>query len=149
MGYLARGLLLLAFLAPLSALAGWMDRFEEEALGFGMETAVENALDDDVTVRDILGYAVSHRELFNESVVLRALYCAGADREEVREEADRLGISVEEVSVALEEAIAECPSKQSLTDRDMVETPLGSDPAGVDAISLPLPPTDPQAPLSQ
>ncbi|MCW5207809.1 hypothetical protein VU11_03930, partial [Desulfobulbus sp. US2] len=108
------------------AQAAWTDDFIAEYDEFGMSVAVENALNDDVSPNAILTFIISNSEKFEAKKGLKALYCAGADRDAVREAANKLGITVEDVSVALEESIAECGDKQTLTDRDLFDGGAGN-----------------------
>jgi len=103
------------------AQAGWQEDFVSDYDAFGMSVAVEEALNNDITSDEILSFVISNSEQFETKKGLKALYCAGADRDDVREAANKLGITVEDVSVALEESIAECGDKRTLTDRDLTE----------------------------
>ncbi|WPD21825.1 MAG: hypothetical protein SD837_16645 [Candidatus Electrothrix scaldis] len=103
------------------AQANWQDDFVSDYDEFGMSVAVEEALHNDITPDEILSFIISHSEKFQTKVGLKALYCAGADRDAVREAANKLGITVEDLSVALEESIAECGDKKTLSDRDLFD----------------------------
>lgn len=103
------------------AQADWKDDFVADYDAFGMSVAVEEALNNDITSDEILSFVISDSEQFETKKGLKALYCAGAPRDAVREAANKLGITVEDVSVALEESIAECGDKRTLTDRDLIE----------------------------
>lgn len=119
-------LLLLVLSEVRVAQAAWTDDFMQAYDDFGMGIAVENALDNEVTPHEILTYLISNNEEFNMRKGLKALYCAGVDRDTVREAADKLGITVEELSAALEESIAECGDKLTLSDRDLFDGRSGS-----------------------
>lgn len=106
-------------MAANSAAAAWTDDFVEDFDKIGLDKAVENALENEISPHEILTLIVSSNEKFDVRLSLKALYCAGVEREEVREAADKLGITVEEVSVALEESIAECGSRLALSDREV------------------------------
>ncbi|MCI5219074.1 MAG: hypothetical protein D3914_07750 [Candidatus Electrothrix sp. LOE2] len=112
---------LLILLGAGVAQAAWTDDFIAEYDDFGMSSAVETALSNDITAKEILTFIISKSDKFEEKKGLKALYCAGADRKDVREAADKLGITVKEVSESLEESIAECGDKKTLTDRDIVD----------------------------
>jgi hypothetical protein len=112
----------------------WMDTFEEDYDEFGMSVAVEAALEDGVTPDEILTFIISYTEDFRTKRGLKALYCAGVDRNTVRDSANKLGITVEDVSVSLEEAIAECGSKLTLDDRDIMDEPASSPESGASTI---------------
>jgi hypothetical protein len=103
------------------AQANWQDDFASDYDEFGMSVAVEEALHNDITPDEILSFIISNSEQFEIKKGLKALYCAGADRDAVREAANKLGITVEDVSVALEESIAECGDKRTLSDRDLFD----------------------------
>ena len=117
------GAIFLLLMLPGAGVAqvAWTDDFIEEYDAFGMSSAVETALNNDITPDEILTFIISNSEIFEKKKGLKALYCAGADRNAVREAADKLGITVEEVSVSLEESIAECGDKKTLTDRDLAD----------------------------
>ncbi|MCI5164843.1 MAG: hypothetical protein D3903_01835 [Candidatus Electrothrix sp. GM3_4] len=114
-------ILLLILLGAGVAQAAWTEDFVKNYDEFGMSVAVEDALSDDVSPSAILTFIISNSEQFEKKKGLKALYCAGADRDTVRDAADKLGITVEDISVALEESIAECGDKQTLTDRDLID----------------------------
>lgn len=111
----------------------WMKEFEENYDTYGMSMAVEEALANDVSSDNILTFIISRTEKFKRKKGLKALYCSGVDRNTVRDAANKLGITVEEVSLSLEEAIAECGSKLTLEDRDLMETPASSQESGASA----------------
>ncbi len=108
----------------------WMAAFEEDYDEFGMSVAVENALEEGVTPDEILTLIISHTEKFRTKRGLKALYCAGVDRDAVRDSANKLGITVEDVSLSLEEAISECGSKLTLDDRDLMDETASSPESG-------------------
>lgn len=115
-------MLLLMLLGAGVAQAAWTEQFVGNYDKFGMSVAVEDALSDDVSPKAILTFIISNSEQFETKTGLKALYCAGADRDAVREAANKLGITVEDVSVALEESIAECGDKITLGDRDAFDS---------------------------
>ncbi|MCI5163056.1 MAG: hypothetical protein D3917_13780, partial [Candidatus Electrothrix sp. AX5] len=119
-------ILLLILLGAGVAQAAWTENFVENYDEFGMSVAVEDALSDDVSPKAILTFIISNSEKFENKNGLKALYCAGVDRDAVREAANKLGITVEELSKALEESIAECGDKLTLSDRDLMDDQPGS-----------------------
>ncbi|MCI5148568.1 MAG: hypothetical protein D3916_04115 [Candidatus Electrothrix sp. MAN1_4] len=123
-----------AWTQPASEIPEWMVAFEEDYDEHGMSMAVENALEDGVTPNEILTFIISYTEKFRTKRGLKALYCAGVDRNTVRDSANKLGITVENVSVSLEEAIAECGSKMTLEDRDLMDEPASSPETGASAL---------------
>ena len=114
-------ILLLILFGAGSAQAAWQDDFVKSNDEFGMSVAVEDALNDDVSPNAILTFIINNNEKFDAKKGLKALYCAGVDRDAVREAANKLGITVEELSEALEESIAECGDKLTLSDRDIID----------------------------
>ncbi|MCI5122171.1 MAG: hypothetical protein D3908_13465, partial [Candidatus Electrothrix sp. AUS4] len=114
-------MVLMILLGAGAAQAAWQDDFMANYDEFGMSVAVEEALDNNIRPDEILTFIISNSEKFETKTGLKALYCAGADRDAVREAADKLGLTVEDVSVALEESIAECGDKLTLSDRDLVD----------------------------
>jgi hypothetical protein len=114
-------LLLILLGAGVAQAAEWTEDFVKNYDKFGMSVAVENALNDDVSPNAILTFIVRNSKKFETKTGLKALYCAGADWDSVQEAANKLGIIIEDVRVALEESIAECGDKQTLADRDLVD----------------------------
>ena len=127
---------LFVLLCPGLALADWKEDFVEDADEFGIDHAVANALDEDVSPDEILTFIITHQENFRTRLSLKALYCAGADRDAVRDAANKLGITVEDISMALEESIAECGNKITLDDRDLMEEPGSSPGSGSNTTNL-------------
>ena len=115
-------LLLILLGAGVAQAAEWQDDFLKTYDEFGMTVAVEDALSDDVSSEEILTFIISIVPNMPKIKGLKALYCAGADRDAVREAANKLGITVGDVSVALEESIAECGDKITLSDRDIFDS---------------------------
>lgn len=115
-------------LAAPSAWAEWREVFLDEFKQFGVDRAVEKALDKDVHPKDIL-QLVKERleesddtsETLNTKITLKALYCAGQERAVVREAAADVGIPEDEQNGAFEESVAECGSKLALGDRDVLD----------------------------
>ncbi|MCI5141445.1 MAG: hypothetical protein D3909_06910 [Candidatus Electrothrix sp. ATG1] len=103
------------------AQATWIEEFTSDCSKFGVGIAVENALEDNISPAEILTFIVENSETFEVKKGLKALYCAGADREAVQEAANKLGITVDELSAALQESIQECGDKLSLSDRDLMD----------------------------
>jgi len=118
--------LLFILALPALALAVWTDDFLEDFNKIGLYVAVENALENDVQPNDILTLIISNNDMFDTRMAMKALYCAGADRNAVQESANKLGITIEEVSKAFEESLAECSSKLALSDRDVIQAPTSS-----------------------
>ncbi|MCK5516875.1 MAG: hypothetical protein KAI39_08375, partial [Desulfobulbaceae bacterium] len=94
----------------------WTEGFLEDYNNYGLDRAVENALDEEISPTEIMTFIISSNERFNVKSALKALYCAAADTNLVQEAANKLGVTVEEISQALEESIAECSSKMVLRE---------------------------------
>lgn len=128
-------------MAATSAAAAWTDDFAKDFDKLGLDRAVENALINEVSPHEILTFIVSNSEKFDTRLSLKALYCAGVERTEVREAADKLGITIEEVSTALEESIAECGSRLALNDREVF---FPSESGGILPTAAQEPPAEPK-----
>lgn len=128
-------------MAANSVAAAWTDDFVEDFDKIGLDKAVENALDNEISPHEILTFIVSSNQKFDVRLSLKALYCAGVERVEVREAADKLGITVEEVSVALEESIAECGSRLALSDREVF---FPNESGGISPTAAQEPPAEPE-----
>jgi phosphoglycerate dehydrogenase-like enzyme len=102
---------------PSLAFAAWTDDFLHDYDKLGIDRSVENALANNVTPKEILAFIVDNDQINNKES-LKALYCAGANRDEVHAAASKLGISERELANALEESIAECAAPLVLDDRD-------------------------------
>jgi hypothetical protein len=105
------------------AQAAWTDDFLKEYDEFGIDTAVENALENKITPSDILKFILSQNDAFKTKITMKALYCAAVDHDVMQQVAAQLGISDEELGVAHEESIQECGSTLALSDRDRLEVP--------------------------
>jgi len=103
------------------AMAAWTDDFKKDFDDLGMYDAVRNALAADVKPHDILDFVTKNRSTFDIRVSMKALYCAGEDQDAVQEAASQLGISSDEIGMALAESKKECGSMLSLTDRDIIK----------------------------
>jgi len=104
-------------LIPTLSFAAWTDDFINDYENLGLDRSVENALANDVTPEKIITFIVSNDQI-NNKATFKALYCAGANRDEVHDAAVKLHISELELARALEESIAECASPLVLDDRD-------------------------------
>ena len=98
----------LFLLVPVFAAATWTDDFFADFDQFGLDVAVENALENDVTSREILQLAISDPATFRIAIVIKAVLCAGVQASIVRADALDLGIDLATFDVAFWEAQAEC-----------------------------------------
>ncbi len=112
--------LLFVLLGPGSVFASWQDEFLEKYEQVGLDRAVAYALDNDVSPAEILAFIGSSNVEFSHVMIMKALYCAGASRESVKDGADTLGVTIKTLSLAVEESHAECNSKFSLSDQDVM-----------------------------
>ncbi|MGX9726544.1 MAG: hypothetical protein ACTFAK_04260 [Candidatus Electronema sp. VV] len=99
-------------------MAAWTDDFMQNFNSLGMYDAVKNALAADVKPQDILDFVKKHPEL-DMHLSMKALYCAGQDRDAVGEAGRQLGLTEDNIGKALSESIKECGSTMALTDRDI------------------------------
>ena len=102
---------------PSLALAAWTDDFLHDYEKLGIDRAVEKALANNITPKLIIAFIIDNDQINNKET-LKALYCAGANRDDVHAAAVKLGISERELANALEESIAECAAPLVLDDRD-------------------------------
>ncbi len=104
----------------------WKDVFDDEFKDYGMAIAIENALADDHTAEEIISYIISksfvvtNQDQFNIKAGLKALLCADASRDTVQKAANKLGLTDDIVSEAVEESNAECGKQIVLDDRDIM-----------------------------
>jgi hypothetical protein len=127
------------------ALAAWTDEFSKDFDEFGLDVAVGNALAHEVKPDDILAFVVKNEKKFSTKMSLKALYCAGVDRDVVRETAGKLGVVTEEINMALEDSIKECGSKMALQDRDVDKVPNNGNLSGkAPDVPQAAPPAQPQ-----
>jgi len=105
------------------AQAAWTDDFLKDYDAFGIDRAVDNALENDITPNDILKFISSQNDAFKTKITMKALYCAGVDQDVMKEAAEKLGIGADDLGVALAESTEECGSKLALNDRDILDVP--------------------------
>jgi len=108
--------LFLLIITPSVVMADWTDDFLEVAQRDGLDHAVAYALHNNITPEKILLFARDNSEI-NEEMTLKALYCAGSDRNEIRQIAIKLGVPNSKIAKALEKSIAECDATLVLDDR--------------------------------
>jgi hypothetical protein len=123
-------LLFMLMLYPTLAQAAWTDDFLEDLKKFGLDTAVENAILDDITPEEILSLVMSNPDQFSTKNTLKSIYCAGADRDDILEISNKLGIEPTMRAEALEESVAECSQRLVLDDRENSGILIGTIPPG-------------------
>ncbi len=131
------------------AMAAWTDKFTDDFSKLGLYDAVRNALSADVKPQDILDFVKKHPE-FDIHLSMKALYCAGEDRDAVGDAARQLGITDDNIGKALSESIKECGSTMALTDRDVLKPSdngnlSGTPPQGSGRVDGETPPAPPAA----
>lgn len=89
------------------ACAEWMVDFKNTYVKEGIDQAVERALKDGQSPDAIVEFGVAIEGL-NPQNLVRALYCAGANGQDVRAAADKFGISEPIVIAGYKKAIDEC-----------------------------------------
>jgi len=110
-------ILCLLLAVPSLAFADWAETFINDYNKLGLDRSVEIALADNVTPEAIIDLVINNDEI-NNKATFKALYCAGANRDEIHDAAVKLHVSEVELAKALEESIAECASPLVLDDRD-------------------------------
>ncbi len=134
-------LVCMLMLCPALVLAAWTDDFQNDFKDYGLETAVENAIGNDITPEAILSFVMSNQEVFSTKNTLKSIYCTGADRDVIVETTEKLGIEATMRTQALEESIAECGQRLVLDDRDNSGVLAGRlRPTPVPPGSTPIPP---------
>ena len=107
-----------------SAFAEWMVDFKNTYVKEGVDKAVENALKEGQTPDAIVELGVAIEGL-NPQNLVRALYCAGANGQDVRAAAEKFSISEPIVIAGYKKAIDECGDR--VTDAQAY-TPVATGP---------------------
>ncbi len=89
------------------AFAEWLVDFRDMYLSEGIDKAVENALKVGVTPDLIVENGLELQGL-NPQNLIRALYCAGAEGQDIRDAAEKYGISETILAAGFKKAVAEC-----------------------------------------
>lgn len=98
---------LLAILIATPALAGWVDDFSANFKSEGIEVAVPKALEEGQSPDSIVTRGLQFTSL-NPQNLLKALYCSGANGDDIKQAADNNGISEIMVVAAFKKSVAEC-----------------------------------------
>lgn len=116
------------------ALADWQETFKTDYESVGIDQAVINALKEGISVEQIVESGLLFEGL-NPQLLLKALYCAGANGEDIKQFALLAGLSELLLNSALEQSIAECSDQLADTQAYAQAGPTfssapGSTPAG-------------------
>ena len=103
---LAAACLLLLFSASI-ACAEWLVDFRDTYVSEGIDKAVENALKDGKTPDLIVENGIELEGL-NPQNLIKALYCAGANGQDIREAAEKYDISETIIAAGYKKSVAEC-----------------------------------------
>ena len=103
---LATACLLLLFSASI-ACAEWLVDFRDTYVSEGIDKAVENALKDGTTP-DLIVENGLDLEGLNPQNLIKALYCAGARGQDIREAAEKYNISEAIIAAGFKKSVAEC-----------------------------------------
>ena len=98
--------MLILFSASL-ACAEWPGDFRDTYVAEGIDKAVENALRDGKTPDLIVANGLELEGL-NPQNLIKALYCAGANGQDIREAAEKYGISETILAAGFKKSVAEC-----------------------------------------
>lgn len=89
------------------ALAEWLVDFKNTFFNEGIDNAVELAMEEGITP-DLIVENGLQLEGLNPANLIKALYCAGAQGQDVREAAEKWEISEVIVAAGYKKSIAEC-----------------------------------------
>ena len=103
---IATACMLVLFSAAL-VFAEWLVDFRDTYVAEGIDKAVENALKQG-TVPDLIVKNGLELEGLNPQNLVKALYCAGASGQDIREAAERYGISETILAAGFKKSVAEC-----------------------------------------
>lgn len=92
------------------ALAEWLVDFKDTYRQKGIDEAVERAMKEGIAPDSIVENGLMFDGL-NPTNLIKALYCAGAQGQDVREAAEQYGISDLMVAAGYKKSIAECGDK--------------------------------------
>lgn len=87
--------------------AEWLVDFRDTYVSEGIDKAVENALKVGTTP-DLIVQNGLELEGLNPQNLIRALYCAGASGQDIREASERYGVSETVLAAGYKKAVAEC-----------------------------------------
>ncbi len=113
--------ILLVLLSFSVALADWQETFKTDYESIGIDQAVINAMKEGSSPEQIL-QAGLELEGLNPQNLLKALYCAGANGNDIKEAAMAADISELLISIAYEKSIVECYDQLADTQ---AYTPIG------------------------
>lgn len=98
---------LLVLLSVTIACAEWLVQFRETYVAEGIDKAVENALKEG-TLPDLIVENGLELEGLNPQNLIKALYCAGANGQDIRDAAEKYNIAEPIVAAGYKKSIAEC-----------------------------------------
>ncbi len=106
--------ILLTILSASVALAAWQDNFQSNYQNEGIDKAVIAALEEGIAPEPIVVKGQTLDGLSPQNL-LKALYCAGADGNDISKAARDAGISEQILTAAYEKSITECQDQMTDT----------------------------------
>lgn len=99
--------LLIIGLTSTVAFAEWLEDFDKSNTEEGIEIAVADAIKDGITPEAITEHALTIAEL-NPQNLVKALYCSGANGQDVRAATEKHGISEIIIAAGFQNSVEEC-----------------------------------------
>jgi hypothetical protein len=99
--------LLIVGLTSTMAFAEWLEDFDNSNAEKGIEVAVADAIKAGITPEVITKHALTIQEL-NPQNIVKALYCSGANGQDVRAAAEKHGISELIITAGFQNSVEEC-----------------------------------------
>ncbi len=113
--------------------AEWLVDFQNNFYNEGIDKAVVKAMEEGIQPDPIVENGLQFSDL-NPVNLVKALYCAGAKGQDIRDAAEKWDISEEVVAAGFKKAIAECNEKvadsQAFTPRDTASSFVSVTPGG-------------------
>jgi len=104
------------FILPPMAFSAWTDDFLHIEEQEGLDNAVETALHNGISPQDILLFVETNKKI-SQDMTLRALYCSGADPNQISHAATEVGVKKKEIKKVLKKSIAECGKELAIDHR--------------------------------
>lgn len=99
--------MLIVGLTSTLAFAEWLEDFDKTNTEKGIEVAVTGAIKAGITPDVITEHALKNADL-NPQNIVKALYCSGANGQDVRAAAEKHGISELIIAAAFQNSVEEC-----------------------------------------
>ena len=99
---------LFCILCTATAYASWQDVFQSIYQAEGTQQAVAKALEEGASPEAIITFFLTIEEKNNAQDLLSALYCSGADGNDIKKASNGAGIATEILVSGYEKSVAEC-----------------------------------------